>query len=455
MRRAVLVLVAALLVGGAVALALGRGARRSPPTPDLFVTLRSEPVARPEPPPGARDLVLVVGCTVRADQTTPYGGPPSTTPFLAELATSGARLADLVAAAPWTRPASTALLTGRHALSVGMADPAAEHDELRLPEEVVTLAEHLRSRGWRTIGLTTNPNLNDTFGFRQGFDAWRQLPRLWREEGTKVPGVWAVRDALALLDAEREEDRPTFLLVVLVDAHAPHDATPAELRAHLDGGLPGQVVAYRAVLRRFDDAVRELATGLAERGLGPREAVLAVVNDHGDGLGWPAHHGRSHGRFLVPSAVGGVFVVRGPGVAPGTVVEGVASQIDVAPTLASLVGAPGMPGEGRDLSEVVRHGGRTGEDVVYTDTWFHEVDRAAAFTEERACQRSFSGDPDPLFADGCFDRRADPSHAEPLPPDATMERLVRWRAEQAGAPRIPAEPDAEVVEQLRALGYVP
>ncbi|MCA9489799.1 MAG: sulfatase-like hydrolase/transferase [Myxococcales bacterium] len=427
-----------------------------PPTvPDPFVTLRAESAPRPDAPAGARNLVLVVGCTVRADQTTPYGGPPTTTPTLMALAQRGARLEDLVTAAPWTRPASTAILTGHHAITVGMADSSPVQDELRLSDDVTTLAEHLRDHGWHTVGSTTNPNLNELYGFRQGFDTWRQLARLWRQDGTKQPGDDAVRDALALLDADGAgRDRPFFLFLVLIDAHAPHDATPKELLEQADGGVPGQVVAYRATLRRFDDAVGALVEGLEQRGFDASDTVIAVANDHGDGLGWPREAGRSHGRYLSAPAVGGVLVMTGPGIPAGEVVPGLASQVDVAPTLASLVGAPGMPTEGTDLSTAVLGGGATGEERVFADTWFQDVDRAAVYTAQLACQHDF-GDPEaPHFPTACFDRATDAGHARPLPMGDALEELRRWRSERDGAPTLPADEDPEVLKQLRELGYV-
>ena len=55
--------------------------------------------------PGAPNLVLVIGCTVRRDQTSVHGGTAAT-PFLQQLASEGGRFEDLVTAAPWTRAAS-------------------------------------------------------------------------------------------------------------------------------------------------------------------------------------------------------------------------------------------------------------------------------------------------------------------------------------------------------------
>lgn len=434
--------------------------RASPPDPT--VVLHDPLPDRPAAPPGAPNLVLVIGCTLRKDQTSVYGGPAVTTPFLQQLADQGTHLADLVNAAPWTRAASTAILTGHHPISLGMVDPGPARSEHRLPEQVVTLAEHLQAHGWATAGLTTNPNLNAIYGFDQGFDAYRQLEHLWRQRNIKVPGALAVPWAVELLDA-LEPGRPVFLQVVLVDAHLPFKA-PAHLMAEVaDPDVPPLVVEYRAVLRRLDAAVAQLADTLAQRGLTEDNTVFVVVNDHGEGLDWPEHHGRSHGRYLAPSAVGGVAVLRGPGVAVGHTVEGLASQIDLLPTLSGLLGLPAPEGPGHDLSALIRGAQQpTPHDAVYADTWFRDVDRAAVYTEDRACQLEFrpakpgSG---AGFVSGCFDRRADPAHARPLDDAVLLDQLRGWRAERAleaaavgASERV--EPSASVNQQLEALGYL-
>lgn len=460
---------AGLLVLLALCLALwalwaGRSppAGRAPRADQWLVTLRPELPPRPEAPDGAPHLVLVIGCTVRKDQTSLYGGPAETTPFLSRLASRGARLDDLVTAAPWTRAASTAILTGHHPLAVGMADPSPGSDERSLPQELVTLAEHLRGQGYQTLGLTTNPNLNSFFGFDQGFDAYRQLARLWREDGVKLSGRVAVDEMLSLLDqhrADQAQGGPLYLQLVLIDAHAPHSASEAERARFADPSVPARVVAYRAALSRFDAAVQRLHEGLAARGLDEDNTIFAVINDHGEGLSFPAHHGASHGRYLAPSSVGGVFVASGPGLASGHAVSGLASQVDLAQTLSALLGLPPFPGDGLDLSASLRgQSEQTGRDRAFADTWFKETSRSAIYTDTTACQRDFAPAGDSSFVDGCFDRRSDPEHAHPGQEAALEAVLEAWREEKLQQGRVfaweRATPDAGTNEQLEALGYL-
>ncbi|HHO53574.1 MAG TPA: hypothetical protein ENK18_22555 [Deltaproteobacteria bacterium] len=477
--RAVFNVISSALVGAALTgLALrwlGGEPPEPPPEPpqprprvsDPTVVLHDPLPDRPAAPRGAPNLVLVIGCTLRKDQTSVYGGPAVTTPFLKELSEQGTHFADMVNAAPWTRAASTAILTGHHPISLGMVDPGPARSEQRLPEQVVTLAEHLQAHGWATAGLTTNPNLNAIYGFDQGFDAYRQLEHLWRQRNIKLPGTLAVPWALELLDG-LEPGRPVFLQLVLVDAHLPFKAPDPLMEAVADPSVPELVVGYRAVLRRLDDAVAQLAEALEQRGMDRDNTVFVVVNDHGEGLDWPRHHGRSHGRYLAPSAVGGVVVLRGPKVAVGHTVEGLASQIDLLPTLSSLLGIEPPEGPGHDWSAQVRGAQQgTSRGEVYTDTWFRDVDRAAIYTDALACQLEFSEprpDSGPGFVTGCFDRRLDPLHAEPLvgdppPGEALMQRLRQWRIERAaegasvGGGEL-VEPSAALNQQLEALGYL-
>jgi arylsulfatase A-like enzyme len=451
-----------LLAAGVGLVGLALGLLWARPGPDLgpprsaLVTV-SDPGER-GPAPQAPHLVLVIGCTVRRDQTSLHGGPAHATPFLAELARQGAHLDDLVTAAPWTRAAGTALLTGRHPLAVGMADPALGRDERSLPRELVTLAEHLRSQGYTTLGMTTNPNLGSFYGFEQGFDGYRQLARLWREDGTKLPGRRAVTELLALLDAH-PGGGPYYLQLVLIDAHAPHVADEADRTRFADPSVPDRVVAYRASLARMDRALASLDEGLRARGLGPDNTLLVFVNDHGDGLSWPEHHGASHGRFLAPSSVGGVLVARGPGIPAGHLVPGVASQLDVAPTLVSLLGLPPFPGGGHDLAPALRgEAPGTGRTRAFTDTWFKEVSRAAVYTDTTACQLDAGEPTGDGFAQGCFDRRADPQHVRPFRDEGLEEELGRWRqGQREEGERFSGEgkkPEEGVREQLEALGYL-
>lgn len=402
-------------------------------------------------PPAERlhNVVLVLGCTVRKDQVSVHGGPPDATPFLGRLAREGAVFTDLIAAAPWTRPAAAALITGRPPAALGIQEPGPGPNDRRLPDEVLTLAERLRDRGYRTLGATANPNLKAVFGFHQGFDRYIEVARLWREDGRRLTGL----ELVSLLDealGELPGEGPVFLQVTLVDAHGPHPPGASSSE------VPEQVAHYRDALRRLDDAVAALQN-VVDRRLGP-DTLFVFASDHGEGLDFPAHHGRAHGRQLAPSSVEAVWLVRGPGVGRGVRVQGLASGVDLAPTLLGHLGLPVAGMEGLDHSASLRSGGRTDRQRAFVDTWFQEVDRSAVFTPTRACQWDLGGwvAPGDPFVNGCFDRRADPLHARPFPDQALTGEILRWRRRHGAplAPLVDLSRDSALRAELEALGYV-
>jgi arylsulfatase A-like enzyme len=427
--------------------------------PDPTIVLRPALAAKPSPPAGAPNVVLVIGCTLRQDQVGTYGGPPGLTPFLDRLAAGGTVFEDLIVAGPWTRVASAAIVTGQHAVALGMVEPGPLRNDRALPASAVTISESLRGAGWHTIGFTANPNLNAVFGFDQGFDAYKQLPSLWRDDGVKLSTDRALDGLLDLVD-EAPTDRPVYLQAMLIDAHSPYVATAAEGERWSQPGEPAVVGEYRAGLRRLDRAIERLWTGLERRGWSRDNTLFLVLSDHGEGLSWPAHHGKGHGRFLSPSAVHGVWISWGAGIGVGHRVGGVASQVDVLPTVLSLVGVPGLEGPGVDLADALAgRRDRSGRDAAFSDTWFLDADRAAIYTDAVACQRGFDGGGRGAFVDGCFDRAADPSHSHAAPNPELEARLEAWRADQRPpADRASDVPDPVtappgVAAQLEALGY--
>lgn len=417
------------------------------------------PTERPAAREGAPNVVLVIGCTFRKDQTSVYNPDlPQTTPFLASLAADGVVLDDLVNAAPWTKAASTAIVTGHHAVGIGMVEPRSTRNAKVLPDEVETVAEAFHAAGYRTYGLTTNPNVHSRMGFAQGFERYAEPAELWRENMAKAPGRAAVRQALDWVD-DLDDGAPFYLQVLLVDAHAPFPRDTVEA----EDGAPALVGHYRAGLQRLDAEIERLVDGLRAAGHG-EDTYVVVVNDHGEGLEWPKHHGKGHGRYLAPSAVGGIGVFHGPGLPAGHRVEGLASQIDLAPTLLGLAGVEGWGGPGFDLAPVVRGRSESPRTEAFTDTWFRKSQRAARYTGGRMCQINLNK-ADVVdrhghrYAEGCFDRVADPTFAAEALRDPEGEAAVlRWRVEQQAEARqraaaVDLELDDDLSQQLEALGY--
>ncbi|MBT3219329.1 MAG: sulfatase, partial [Proteobacteria bacterium] len=315
--------------------------------PVVFKKLIDCPVHAPQASPvqaqAKPNVVLLIGCTVRRDRMG-----PKTTPWLDRLAQNGASFDDLVSTAPWTKPAVIAILTGRHALSLGMVEVGPGRNTQVLPATVPTLAQRLYDSGFTTIGLTANPNLNPAFGFERGFDAYNAPSPPWSEGVVKVSGEEMVGQALALIDAH-VGTKPFYLQILLADPHAPRGSPPHDL------GL------YDQALGTLDRAGQLLDEGLDQRGFDKSNTYFVFVGDHGEGLGVPTHHGTGHGRYLYPTAMSVPWIIRGPKVPLGHKVRGLASGVDVAPTVLGLLDLPSLGVGGENLARWVFRGRRATE----------------------------------------------------------------------------------------------
>ncbi len=473
---AVAATIAVALAGGAGVI-VARLPRSEPAAPRPGSVARPGPAAptspedapppldrRPRPRAGAPNVVVVVTCTMRRDQLTPYGGPPETTPWMAEMAGRGVRFDDLVAASAWTKESVTAILAGQMAIDVGMIDPSDALGRRRVAPDVTTLAERLTGAGWWAVGRTANPHINAEFGFAQGMDRYQGTVDTGFARNHKLSAADLVAASLQdLRDRTPEEAaRPFYLQLVVIDPHWPITPEPRELAPF--AGDPERLAAYRAMVRRVDDALAALDAGLRDLGHGD-DTLVVVTADHGEGLDMPPHHRGQHGRVLYRSLTQVGWLLAGPGVGHGVVVDGLASHLDVVPTILGLAGLPTTaPTDelqtGHDWSDLVKTGGRTTRARAVADTWYEGANRASIWTSERECQRDWGSKRirRDSFETACYDRVADPDFTIPVDDPALAGELVTWRTAAEGryaafSATGDAPDDAAVRDQLEALGY--
>ena len=418
---------------------------------------------RPPTRSDAPNIVLLLGCSIRKDQITPYGGLAETTPFLQELADAGARFEDVVGASSWTRATTAAMITGLHPLSLGLPEPKPSRSKRILPDDAVTLAERLADEGYFTIGVTRNPNLNSEFGMAQGFDVYDDSTDGSFAKRKISYGGDAVAVAMKLLDARgAAAGRPFYLQIMLIDAHSPWRPSATQLQRFEGPEVTQKLAKYRAMVHQFDDAARLLDSELAGRGYDESNTLFVFVTDHGEGLALPVHHNIGYGKTMYPTTTNTAWILRGPGIEPATVVRGLVSQVDVFPTLLGLVGAKtsaDLPG--RDWSSLVRDGGgQTDRSVAFSSSWFHGANVASVWTREHQCQRDY-GSVDEIkypIHDACYDRAQDPDFVRPIEDAQLMLQLEEWRSlrleEFKRREHSEATVGSDTEAQLRALGYV-
>jgi hypothetical protein len=446
---------------------------------ESYAALAEPRLATPTAPP-APDVVLISMDTVRADRLSLYGYGGSTTPAIDAWARRHAvAFRHAFSGGASTLPSHAAMLSGRHAFRGGVIDGGYTplHPSLEL------LAQRLRRAGYRTAAITGGAFMHPSLGFERGFDSygWAATP------GAEVLERQLER-ALATLD--QPSDRPLFLLFHTYEAHRPYlyrglieaarpchvglelitEAAAADTARRVFWKGPPEAVASAppaagCIGPLYDDGLayldRHLGRLLERLSRPDRRRVVVVTADHGEALGEAGRfdHGWSHLAVMrVP------LLVAAPGLPAGTWSDAQACGVDVTPTLLRLAGQP-VPGglDGRPLFTdptprpcvsftlrptlgLARHEpeGRT----VVLD--FARPDgKPVATGDRRAWAYDRSGDPDALRP---WRVPAEDPSSRVLQGHVVEigdERERRKRALTAGADAPP-----ELLEQLRALGYV-
>lgn len=330
-------------------------------------------------PPRRPSVLLVTLDTTRADALGVYGGPEWATPNLDGIARAGVRFAAARAPAPITLPAHASILTGLFPFQHGVRD----NGTFKLPESAFTLAERLKQAGYATAAVPAAFVVDSSFGLAQGFDAYFDLPPgesdATGSEGAERPASEVVALAtkwLATLPAEK----PFFLWVHFFDAHFPYKP-PADLAAahpftpdpkRQKGGQKRDQNAhdYQLEVASIDRELPPLIQAVDRFG-GAERVLVAVLGDHGEGLG---EHGEATHSALVHDATLRVpFFMKGAGLPAGAVVAAPVTTVDFAPTLLARLGLPAEGMTGADLSPLIGGKALSTSRPLYAETcatWF-------------------------------------------------------------------------------------
>ncbi len=399
----------------------------------------SAPPAPSGPPP--LDLLLVTLDTFRADRAGCYGNPGGWTPRL-DRALRGAWLArNAYAPAPLTAISHATILTGLEPYRHGVRENALFPLDPALP----TLASHVRAHGLATAAFIAAFPLESRFGFAEGFDTFDEDLGPEGAAGLQYAERRArdvVDRVLAWLAAPAAAGR-WFAWVHFFDPHHPYEPLGAYRR--LPGGTD-----YEREIRGMDAELGRLLRGVEAAG---RDPMLAIVSDHGEGLG---DHGEvTHGILLHEETMRGLLGIRAPRTSSAAdrlrgVHETVLSYADLAPTLLEALDLPPMAEvDGRSALAATPP-----RDGVYGETYYPMLHyRWSPLLSWRDARFAFVDGPAPEL----YDRLADPGertnvlgdHADPA------ARLRAMLADVASPPEAPASSlDAEAREKLGALGYL-
>lgn len=322
---------------------------------------------REETPP-ARNVVLIVIDTLRADQTSIHRYERDTTPFMAAWAQSDGQVFEWArSTAPWTKPSVASMLTGlapqEHQLTLHMQT---------LPQAAPNLAQSFRDAGFQTAAVQSNLLLAHEFGYDRGFDRYVDGADTTLATHDRSTGPAVNAAAFDWLDGAgegaRDPAKPFFLYVHHYEPHHNYLRDGSQWVSGYGGPLKGTEsmdelyplaakmssadveflrARYDAEIRYQDDLIRELVDGLRARGLLENTAIV-ITSDHGEEFkehGDLSHQYKTYDELMhVP-----LVVVRPGDLRKGQRIANPVSLVDLGRTLLDLAGQYRQEFPGRSL----------------------------------------------------------------------------------------------------------
>ena len=306
-----------------------------------------------------------------------HGNTNLTTPNLDRLARRGVRF-DHFYVSPVCSPTRAEILSGRHALDVGVTGTGAGRE--RLDTGVVLLPELFQEAGYATAAFGkwhngTQPpyhprsrGFHDFFGFSSGHWGQYYNAPLLEDNDRLVTGTGFLPDELtsrAIRYIDAQDDRPWFVWLAYPTPHSPMQIEGKEWQGQLGTNLsrryegPGTedttfTRAALAMVENIDNNVGRLLGTLNDLQLRERTLVVFVSDNGPNSWRW---NGGMRGR-KGSTDEGGVrvpFFLNHRGSLPENHrVDHLASARDLLPTLAAYTGLEtpnGLPG--RDLSPLL------------------------------------------------------------------------------------------------------
>lgn len=463
-----------------------------------------------------RVLYIDIDC-LRPDHIGAYGYDRPTTPVLDSIAARGVRFENCHTSDAPCMPSRAALFTGQFGIVNGAVTHIGPASQLRFPgfghatdSDRPMWMQVLQRRGWRTASFS---------GFAPRHLAWWYGAGFTDNFSGRLPGHHESAAEVGALAGpwlrEHGADDNWFAHVQFFDAHTPYWASqsdrdrvtavdpahPHVTTAQLDwdrehwygprtatdwwtqqpdwrnaGGQPpsrgsdlmptGDIngeAEYRSFVDGYDAGVLAADTAVGELlaildDLGVRDEVAVVVSsDHGESIGelgmYFEHGNAAEGTTRVP------LIIDWPGVTvPGGVIDGLAYQLDLPPTMLSLIDEPAPSGwHGRDWSEDLRDPERgSTRDHLVCGVGIYSWQRAVRTERYRLIRTLHSGlyPYDDVYL---FDMLADPDQRHDLSrelPEVVAELdhlLLEWILAETAGPAGVVDP---FVEQL-AAGYSP
>jgi arylsulfatase A-like enzyme len=427
-------------------------------------------LARPRPA-SRPDVVIISIDTLRADHVGCYGYHRNTTPHLDRLAAEGVLFEEAYSPGSWTPPAHVSLFTSLYPSTHSIVD-----DARRIADDHIQLGEWFRQLGYRTGGFTDGGYLRHFFGYARGFDVYRD----------QTVGIAGILPHALRWWQDQPPGHPRMMFIHFYDVHDPYGSAEEYQRLFhpligykrfpylfvpslefrgkvasgelilIDDDITHMLALYDGDLFYSDEKLGEFFATLRERDEWDSTMVVSL-SDHGEEF---LDHGSLYHRHSVYQELVHIpLITKFPGGKwAGTRVKGLASLVDILPTLADWLGEEPLPQwQGESLLPLMSDSPPERE-AVYAETLevFKKITPEFRLLVPVGAS---TGEEEPEL----YDARFDPGEqfnlydvaGEWAPEEAATVREVRreFKADSVGVDEAPPV-DRELEDQLRALGYV-
>jgi len=353
------------------------------------------------------NIILITIDSLRYDHLGCYGYARNTSPNIDSLAARGVKFLQAISNGGGTPTAFPPILASA-------LPPLDRTESGAVLQRSATLAEVLKDAGYQTAAFHSNPFLSRLYGYSKGFDlyddSFRQfsLKRLrhWLRTAPKIarlrnraipifePFLWHARHH-SLVNAEELISKSKswvqtcqgrfFLWLHFMDVHHPYMPAAKYLNQFYDQPVSRRYMyslwqkmrrkpnelsqpeiemlihLYDANIKYTDDIIGSL---LVKLGNHLANTIMIITADHGDEFG---EHGKFAHRSVYEALLHVPLIIAGPGIKGGTSVKQQVSLIDLAPTIAELVGISSPKSfHGQSLLPLIRGETRSAEYTIST-----------------------------------------------------------------------------------------
>lgn len=366
--------------------------------------------------------------TLRPDHLGCYGYHRNTSPNIDSIAKQGVRFSNYFCSDAPCLPSRAALMSGRFGIHTGVVGHGGTAGDMRLegsPRQFRdrmafdSLSSFLKRSGFRTVTVSPFAERHGAWWFYSGFNEMYNTGKGGMESAEDITPT-----VLKWIDRNAEDDN-WFLHVNYWDPHTPYRApaefgnpfkddpipdwiTPEILQQHRTLSSPhgaceinmydaqtnprwprhpGEIRnmdelrmlfdGYDCGIRYLDDHIGRLFAALSERGVFDDLAII-ISSDHGENLGELGIYAEHATADAITPHI--PMIIRWPGGKSGHVDEGLHYNLDLAPTLADLLGKePVKTWDGASYAPTITEGRDCGRDYLVLSQCAHVCQRGVRF----------------------------------------------------------------------------